>query len=192
MDMSSFMAPTTSSLTWMYVKFFANIVLMLSTILFIFQLGGYNPAKFISSNKIICTFIMLVIIISILIYIVSRYFYLPFLGKTVYHCGSLAEKIPTNADTSVLVKVKPNANVVYWASEPTDLDKQPISNPWDAYANYDNSGVVRADASGNALLRVRKPSSYRVGLMNRELKIHIHYRVCTYSGLMSDIKTVYV
>jgi hypothetical protein len=190
MNTSLFMTPTTTSLIWMYIHFSAHIVLMISAILFLFQLGGYNPAKFISSIKIINIFIMLIIIASILMYITNRNFYLPFLGLSAYPCGSLAEKIPINADVSILVNVKPNANVIYWASESTELHKQPISNPWDAYANYDNSGVVRADANGNAILRVRKPSSYRVGLMNKELKNHIHYRVCNYSGLMSDIKTV--
>ena len=190
--MDSMIAPTSNNLAWMYVRFCAHIVIMLSTILFLFQMGGYNPVKFLMANKLIGTIIMVIIVASILMYVASRNFYLPFLGWAVYPCGSLAEKVPADANTSVQVKVKPNANVIYWASEPTDPKSQPISNPWDAYANYDNSGVVRADSQGNAILRVRSPSSYRVGLMKRELKRHIHYRVCTYSGMMSDVMTVYV
>jgi hypothetical protein len=189
---SSQWAPDNSELIWVYIRFFANIVIILATVLFFFQLCGYNPAKIINSNKIICTLVCLTIVASILMYIVNRNFYLPFLGWTVYPCGALAEKVPTNADTSILVKVKPNSNVIYWASEPTDANAQPISNPWDAYANYDNSGVVRSDAQGNALLRVRKPSSYRVGFFGRELKRHIHYRVCNQSGMLSATKTVNV
>ena len=192
MDSTQFSALSTSNLAWMYVRFCAHIIIMLATILFLFQMGGYNPAKFLMANKLIGTVIMVIIVASILMYVANRNFYLPFLGLAVYPCGSLAEKVPTNADTTVTVKVKPNANVIYWASEPTDAKVQPISNPWDAYANYDNSGVVRADSQCNAILRVRSPSSYRVGLMSRELKRHIHYRVCNYSGMMSDIKTVYV
>lgn len=188
--MDTFTFPSTSKLAWMYISFCAQIIIMLSTILFLCQMGGYNPAKYLMANKFICTIIMLIIIISILIHVGDRNFYLPFLGYTVYPCGSLAEKIPANANTTIQVKVKPNSNVIYWASEPTDINAQPISNPWDAYANYDNSGVVRSDAQGNAILRVRAPSSYRVGLMGRELKKHIHYRVCNYSGMLSAIKTV--
>jgi len=189
---SSNWAPDSSELLWVYVHFSANIVIILSTILFFFQLCGYNPVKIITANRIVCTLICLTIVASILMYIVNRNFYLPFLGWSVYPCGSLAEKVPTNADTSILVKVKPNSNVIYWASEPSEMEKQPISNPWDAYANYDNSGVVRSDAQGNALLRVRTPTSYRAGLMGYELKRHIHYRVCNQSGMLSAIKTVNV
>lgn len=185
-------APSTSNLAWIYVRFCAHIIIMSATVLFLFQMGGYNPAKFLMANKLIGTVIMVIIAASILMYVASRNFYLPFLGWAVYPCGSLAEKVPANADTTVNVKVKPNANVIYWASEPTSVVQQPISNPWDAYANYDNSGVVRADSQGNATLRVRSPISYRVGLMGRELKRHIHYRVCNYSGMMSDIKSVFI
>ena len=67
-----------------------------------------------------------------------------------------------------------------------------ISNPWDAYANFENSGVVRADASGNAVLQFRSPSSYKVGLLNNTLKRHVHYRVCKHPGMLSDVKTIFV
>ena len=190
--MDSFITPSTSSITWNYIYYYAHIVIMLATILFLFQMCGYNPAKFLMANKFIGIVIIIIIIACILMFVANRNFYLPFLGLAVYPCGSLAEKVPANADTTIQVKVKPNANVIYWASEPTDPKIQPISNPWDAYANYDNSGVVRADSQGNAILRVRSPSNYRVGIMNRELKRHIHYRVCSNSGMMDEVITVYV
>ena len=174
------------------MRFCAHIVIILATVMLLFQLGGYNPISIISKNRFICIILQFVLVISILMVGFSRNFYLPFLGWTVYPCGSLAEKVPADANTSVMVNVAPNVNVIYWASEPSPSEVQPISNPWDAYANYDNSGVVRADAQGNALLRVRMPSSYKVGLMGKVMKTHVHYRVCHNSGMLSEIKTVFI
>ena len=159
---------------FMYLRLTARVVLMISALLFAAQLGGYNPAKSLMQNKFISFIIVLLVVSSILYNMFDRNFYLPFLGWSVYPCGSLAEKIPNKADTTVTVQVKPNVNVIYWASEPSSPDKEPIDNPWDAYANYDNSGVVRADANGTAVLHVRSPSSYQVGLTNMTLKKHIH------------------
>ena len=176
----------------MYLRFGAKIVLMICALLFAAHLGGYNPSKYLNKNKINNFFIELIIVASIIYNIFDRNFYLPFLGWSVYPCGSLAEKVPNKADTTVTVQVKPNVNVIYWASEPSTPDKQPIDNPWDAYANYDNSGVVKADASGKAVLHFRNPSSYQVGLMNKTLKRHIHYRECRHPGMLSDIKTIMI
>lgn len=179
-------------LTSMYFRVIAHIVIMICTLCFVAELGGYNPKKYIMQNQYINIFVILVIVASILYYIFNRNFYLPFLGWAVYPCGSLAEKVPLNADTSIAINVPPNVNVIYWASEPSSIDKQPIENPWDAYANYDNSGVVRADANGNANLRIRSPSSYKVGLLNTTLKTHVHYRICKHPGMLSEVKTVFI
>ena len=187
-----FVHPSTETMTWLWIKMCAYTVLILAAILFLFQINGYPMTTWFSRHPIICLIISLVVVLSVILFVGSRNYYLPFLGATVYPCGSLAEKVPTNADTSVPVQVLPGANVVYWASEPSDPSLQPISNPWDAYALYDNSGVVRADSQGRAILRVRSPSSYKVGLMGTVLKRHIHYRVCSNAGLMSPVKTVLI
>jgi hypothetical protein len=187
-----FVHPSTETMTWLYVKMCAYVVLILATILFLFQINGYPMTLWFTKHPLISIIISLVVATSLILFIGSRNYYLPFLGSTVYPCGSLAEKVPANADTTIAVKVLPGANVVYWASEPSDPSMQPISNPWDAYALYDNSGVVRADAQGDAVLKFRSPSSYRVGILGRELKRHVHYRVCSNAGLMSPIKTIHV
>ena len=176
----------------MYLRFISRIVLMLSALLFAAQLGGYNSVTFLMKNKIVSFIIVLVVVASLLYNMFNRNFYLPFLGWAVYPCGTLAEKVPRNADTTVTVDVKPNVNVIYWASEPSSIEDQPINNPWDAYANYDNSGVVRADASGKAVLQFRNPSSYQVGLMNKTIKRHVHYRECRREGMLSAIKTIFI
>ena len=183
---------STNKMIFMYLRLAAKIVIMLSALLFACQLGGYNPSKYLTKNRFISFFVVLVVVASIIYNMFNRNFYLPFLGWSVYPCGSLAEKVPNKADTTVTVQVKPNVNVIYWASEPSTTEDQPIDNPWDAYANYDNSGVVKADSTGKAVLHVRNPSSYNVGLMNKTLKRHVHYRECRHPGMLSDIKTIHL
>lgn len=181
-----------NQMLFMYLRYAAKIIIMVSALLFTCQLGGYNPSKFLTQNKIISFIVILIIVASIIYNLFDRNFYLPFLGWSVYPCGSLAEKVPNKADTTVTIQVKPNVNVIYWASEPSSAENQPIDNPWDAYANYDNSGVVKADDTGKAVLHVRNPSSYQVGLMNKTLKRHVHYRECRHPGMLSDIKTIMI
>ena len=181
---------STSEMMFMYMRFSARIVLILSALLFSCQLGGYNPARYLTQNKIISFIVILIVVASILYNMFDRNFYLPFLGWSVYPCGGLAEKVPRNADSTITIQARPNVNVIYWASEPSESSAQPIDNPWDAYANYNNSGVVKADSTGKAVLHFRNPSSYRVGLMNTELKRHVHYRECRHPGMLSDIKTI--
>jgi len=173
-----------------YLRMMSKCIIMFTALLFVSELGGYCPVEFLNKYKVLKFIFILSIVASIIYNIFNRNFYLPFLGRSVYPCGALAEKIPRGADTTVTVHVKPNVNVIYWASEPTAQEDQPIDNPWDAYANYDNSGVVRADAQGKAVLHFRNPSIYQVGLMNRTLKQHIHYRECRHPGMLSCVKTI--
>ena len=183
---------TKTNMFYMYLRLFAKIVIMLSALLFVCQLGGYNPSKTLTQNKVVSFIVILCIVASIIYNMFNRNFYLSFLGCSVYPCGSLAEKVPRNADTTVTVQVKPNVNVIYWASEPSPTENQPIDNPWDAYANYDNSGVVKADSTGKAVLSFRNPSTYQVGLMNKTLQQHVHYRECRHPGMLSEVKTIMI
>ena len=64
---------------------------------------------------------------------------LPFLGRAVYPCPNLKEKIPDHADSKITVKVSPNSNVIYWAAE---KNNKKLDNPWTAYDKYGNSGAV--------------------------------------------------
>lgn len=120
-------------------------------------------------------------------HLTRRDFYLPFLGRAVYPCGSLQEKVPENANAQVAIKTTPNANVIYWASEPSDAI---MHNPWLAYQTGANSGVTRADDNGVAVLRVRRPGAYRVPAGGVQAP-HVHYRVCIHpSGMLSPVETV--
>jgi uncharacterized membrane protein YuzA (DUF378 family) len=122
-----------------------------------------------------------------LLFMFDRDFYLSFLGRCASPCSSMTLKTPENASLSVSVRVPPNVKVVYWGAEPNDTT---VNNPWDAYASYENSGVVLADENGLATLLVRPPANYQVGAFNTTLRKHIHYRYCENNGMMSPIYTV--
>lgn len=128
--------------------------------------------------------------LSALFHILSRNFYLPFLGDSVFPCESMATKVPINADTQVKIEVAPNSNIIYWAAE---QHNEVMENPWVAYAENSNAGVVRSDVNGVAVLKFRKPASYKVGLGGwKTLAPHVHYRVCTSPGMLSQVKTVFL
>jgi uncharacterized membrane protein YuzA (DUF378 family) len=132
--------------------------------------------------------IIYVIAILVAVFLLfSRDFFLPFLGETVFPCDPLVEKVPENADTSVTIKVEPNSNVIYWASETADEDI--VDNPIKAYAKYKNSGVARSDENGRVTLRVRKPTPYKIPPFGLTLPAHIHYRICKSNGILSRVDT---
>jgi uncharacterized membrane protein YuzA (DUF378 family) len=147
---------------------------------------GWDPLAKLSNVwvRIVCVLVG----VSVLIHMFSRNYYLPFLGDSAYPCGSLALKTPSDANVEVLVNVSPNTNVVYWAAE-SNNDVQP--NPWMAYSSNTNAGVTRSDATGKAMLRVRRPASYKVPT-GRTLESHIHYRVCISPGMLGPVETTYL
>lgn len=126
--------------------------------------------------------------LSALVHIASRNFYLSFLGETAFPCNSMVQKVPEHADTEVKIQTSPNSNVIYWAAE---THKEISENPWVAYAEYSNAGVTRSDVNGVAVLKFRTPSSYKVAHGLKTLAPHVHYRVCQFPGLLSEVKTVF-
>ena len=125
--------------------------------------------------------------ISALFYFFARDYYLPFLGRSAFPCGSMTQKTPDNADLSVTVKVEPNVNVIYWGAEESDVIK---ADPILAYSEYSNAGVVKADQHGTAVLRVRKPAPYNVP--GKTLAPHVHFRTCEMNGMISRVQTVFI
>lgn len=133
--------------------------------------------------------VLVVALIAALSLVFRRNIYLPFLGETVYPCDNLVDKTPDSAELTVTVTDIPaGTKVVYWAAEPSTSI---VSNPWDAYGKYENSGVATSNASGKAVLSVRKPTGYKVP-SGRELNPHVHYRFCQESGILSEIRTARV
>jgi uncharacterized membrane protein YuzA (DUF378 family) len=134
--------------------------------------------------------VYIIVGLATLYILMDRNTYLPFLGDTVYPCSSLADKVPDKATISHMVKVPPNSKIVYWASEHSDkMDVMP--DPWSAYMNYENTGVVTADATGKAMLRIRAPSAYKTP-MGKTVDKHIHYRYCKVPGMLSQVYTIFL
>jgi uncharacterized membrane protein YuzA (DUF378 family) len=118
--------------------------------------------------------------------------YLPFLGETLVPSGALATKAPTNANEQVTVQVRPGAKVLYWAAEPNPTQGTDLPTWSQAYQEYENSGVVVADDTGKAVLRIRgPPQDYRVPWKGR-IESHVHFRSDEGNGFLSRVKTVFL
>jgi uncharacterized membrane protein YuzA (DUF378 family) len=150
----------------------------------------FNLVEWLESKTVqgLAVVVYSIIAVSALIHILSRDYYLRFLGDAAFPCGALVERVPDKATVQIPIKVEPNVNVIYWASEPA-MDKD--ATPWIAYQKYANSGVARSDSTGNALLKVRNPSAYTTPL-NKTLQPHVHYRVCKSDGMASRVETVFL
>lgn len=139
------------------------------------------------TSPMLATAIYILVGLAGLWFLFSRDFYLPFLGMTAMPCGSMGETVPSGASVSISVKVKPNSMVLYWAAEENEKVRE---NPWVAYDKASNSGLVKSDADGVAVLKIRPPAAYKVP--GRVLKPHVHYRVCDKSMMMGRVHTAYV
>lgn len=151
----------------------------------------FNLVSFLAKYtfKNLETIVYILVGLSAVVHIFSRNYYLPFLGDTAFPCNSMIEKTPDKADTQVKIETTPNSNVVYWAAE---THKEIMENPWVAYEEFSNAGVTRSDVNGVAVLKFRRPSGYKVAHGWKTIQPHVHYRVCSYPGLLSEVKTVFV
>lgn len=165
------------------------VLLLASMMLCINGIADKNVLKFLNVNL---SFIFYGLTIFCVIYnCFRRDYYLPFLGKTVFPCKSLKIVDPTNATLAVhLRNLKPNINVVFWASERKDKDIV-VENPWDAYDKNANSGVCLSDEQGNAHFKIREPVAYRIPT-GTVLQKHVHYRECIGNGMLGPVKTKYI
>ena len=153
---------------------------------------GFDPIKaFIGRNR--SSYLYMVVGVCTLLLALRRDVYLPFLGQTLFPAEALTLKTPQGANESVTIRTRPNAKVVYWASEPDAHPDTASLKTWDvAYSNYENSGVMKADDQGVAVLRIRgSPQGYRVGLFMK-LKPHVHFRVEGANGFFGPVKTKFI
>lgn len=151
--------------------------------------GGDLVSSVFGRGSVIARGIFLLVALAAAFVAFKRDYYLPFLGETHIPCSVMADKIPEGADTSIGVRVRPGAKVVYWAAEPANEDLKDAVDYKAAYLEYRNAGVTTADADGNAVLKVRTPQGYTVP-MKGALPPHIHYRECDGRGFMKSIVTV--
>ena len=115
--------------------------------------------------------------------------WLPFLGDSVLPYSLVPLKTPTESDTKVKIKTRPNSKIAYWASKPS---KTSDSSPdvVKAYDDYSNSGVVLSNNKGEAELSILAGTDYTVP-SGKQISRHVHYRVMGLEyGLMGKVKTV--
>jgi uncharacterized membrane protein YuzA (DUF378 family) len=170
---------STKALFDMFTLFFIAIGAILMGIMGVYQLVARDGNAMLSV-------IFILFGMAALFHMFSRDYYLPFLGRAAYPCGSLTEKVPVNADLTVDVITAPNVNVIYWVSEKV-TDGQVAKNPMIVYEKDGNSGVTVSDGNGKATLRIRKPKS-----VMSSLPVHVHYRICNEPGMMSNVQTVFL
>lgn len=178
-------------------KTIIHIILILLVLVGAFNWGttayGYNLVEIFSNylNNLLSTnidyhnYIYVIVALAAVILALNRDTWLPFLGKTVLPGSRLELYTPPNANKVVLVNVKPNSKVIYWAS----LGNSENQNVETAYNKYENSGVVMSDNNGVASLLIMEGYGYNtnIGHINK----HIHYRVCYDHGMMSKVNIIY-
>ena len=182
----------TDKMRSLYYDIYSKKLLMLGAINYLFVgLIDFNLIDTLGNyiHNIIPLIIYIIIGIAGLYQIGRRDFYLSFLDKSVYPCGSLVEKKPEDATIKKIIKTKPNINVIYWASE---YDDNMFDDPYTAYDKYANTGVAKSDNEGNAVLEFRKPQGYKVPYKNKILEPHVHYRECFYDGMLDSVKTLFL
>ena len=176
----------------LYIDIYSKKLLILAAINFLIMgILNINIIELLGNkiHKLFTICIYIIIGLAGLYHIGRRDFYLSFLDKSVYPCGSLIEKKPVDATIKKIIKTKPNINIIYWASE---YNKNIFEDPYIAYDKYANTGVVKSDNKGNAILEFREPQGYKVPYKNKILKPHVHYRECFYEGMLDSVKTVYL
>jgi uncharacterized membrane protein YuzA (DUF378 family) len=185
------------ALNWGFHAFGYNLVEMLNRFL-----SGVFKRR-LSLN----TIIYVVVALSALYLAFQRETWLPFLGDSVLPGAVVPEK-KNSGDTTVDVHVKPGAKVAYWAAKAQEssvgvessvngTDKSvngaesSVPKVRDAYAHFENSGVVIANDAGVATLVFNKGTSYIVP-SGREIKSHVHYREFGEDGMMGPVQSVFV
>jgi uncharacterized membrane protein YuzA (DUF378 family) len=153
---------------------------------------GIDAVKALLGRRV-ASAVYIIVGISTLLLALRRDVYLPFLGQTLFPAEALTLKTPQGANESITIRTKPGARVVYWAAEPEVHADGASIKTWDkAYQNNENSGVVKADDQGTAVLRIRgPPQSYKVGYF-MTLKPHVHFRVEASNGFFGPVQSKFV
>jgi uncharacterized membrane protein YuzA (DUF378 family) len=177
----------------MKLSIFARFLLVIAGINYTFiALSGFNIFTLITTNETALKAFAIMIGASAAYFMFNRDFYLPFLG----HCV-----VPIKTDMSgpkggdkVLVQLTDlpsDVNVVFWAAQSNETT---FENPASAYQAYENSGLVRSDSDGNAVIEILCPGEYTVENLGKvKLDKHVHYRYeMPVKGLYSRVFTKYI
>jgi hypothetical protein len=156
-----------------------------SGILFILN----SMLNMVDRDNAIVRLIALMGLVSLVLLVLNRDTYLPFLAENFVpeKFLKLEERMPKNPEQKITVKVAPNTKVIYWAADPG----KEVNQTWQkGYGKFENSGVVMSDANGNAIIPIVCPSRYIVHGY-KILPKHVHYR--SYNSntqMLSRIQTV--
>jgi uncharacterized membrane protein YuzA (DUF378 family) len=150
-------------------------------------LTGFNTVRFLVGYR--ASFVVYILVGLAALYLVAdRALYLPFLGETVMPCSILSDRSPDHADTEISIHgQRPGSKIMFWASEPATQGLATIKMWRQAYLDFSNAGVTTVDASGHALLRIRKPQPYTVPVFG-ELTSHVHWRACKEDGFLGKVE----
>jgi len=176
------------------IRMFVTAVVIIGAINWGTTALGYNLVEMLS--KFINTYLKTNLPIDKIIYILvalcgvslasKRTTWLPFLGKTILPGGLVTKQTPAKANKKIIIKVRPNAKVAYWAATGKNKKDQDV---FDAYNNHSNSGVVIADNKGIAELLIIEGEGYRVP-NGKRIPRHIHYRIIG-NSMIDRVRTVY-
>ena len=147
----------------------------------------YSAVNYIIYNKdnII---IKVILTIAIIVTLLDRNYYLPFLEKCVIPIGNTK-----NIENNIAIKIKnlpPNTNVIAWSAEKSETIHP---DPYIAYGNYNNYDITKSNENGEATVMLSCPTEYLVR-NDKKINKHIHYRyeLPEYKALFSEVKTQFV
>ena len=152
----------------------------------------YSSIYFISdceSSRI--TKLVSIVVLCIALYLgMQRDTFLPFLYRSAFPSTLIKDvHVPPHANVSSVIEVDApdGTKVAYWAAISS---KTIFPDPYQAYANYGNTGVAEVK-SGKATLKFSCPAQYVVP-WGKTLEKHVHYRLVNSDGMMSRVNTIYV
>lgn len=172
------------------LRMLSQLVVLLATI---FWTSG-ALMKNMDESSVAAKLWLAVVLVAALWLLIQRDTYLPFLGMSAFPPAAImSERIPERADTEIMLPlegVADGSRVIYWGAGPDK--KTVVSNPWDAYGDYGNTGVAVV-RNGVAKIRFQCPTQYKVPMSWKALEKHIHYRVCcARTGLLGPVETKWV
>jgi len=176
--------------------FFNEIYIHMITITLILLYSTISAIYILFNNtyNIFIRIFAIFIIASVVILMMKKDTFLPFLGLTHLPNTLIAdEKIPKGANLSYSIDMneyEDGTMVVYWAANKTE---KIIEDPYEAYKNYNNVGVSKVK-NGKAEVRIFCPDRYKVKkVFNQLLERHFHYRIVYKdTGFLSPVMTVKV
>jgi len=95
---------TPNNLTYLYLLKFSKALLLIIVLnCVIHNFTGFSIFEKVLRFNWLIRLVLLLGLISAIYFLFQRDYYLSFLGEAVYPCGSLATKIPKNADKQVFI-----------------------------------------------------------------------------------------